>query len=155
MYYQLYTYNSEIPSKAAFDEEEPCVGRIRADSVAPPHTVASLKRRISRVEQNPALANADLFEDISSDVPLKDGHISILGADCPGLSPDEPIAIVQTNIVQVESPSIPDGKYIIKNRPADIYWNAGQIPMLTLHFWRATMVLATDISYYGQVNEHS
>ena len=95
MYYQLYANDSEMPSKVAFDEEEPCLGRIRADSVAPPHCVAYLKRRISRVEQNPALVNADLFEDISSDVPLEKGHVSILGADCPGLSPDEPMAIVQ------------------------------------------------------------
>ena len=145
-----------MPSKVAFDEEEPCLGRIRADSVAPPHTVASLKRRISRVEQTPALVNADLFEDISSDDPLEEGHVSILGADCPGLSPDVPMAIVQTTIVQVESPSIPDGKYIIKNRAADIYWNAGHIPMSTLHFWRATMMQAKNgTGYYGQVNEHS
>ena len=123
MYYQLYANNSEIPSKVAFDEEEPSLGRIRADSVAPPHSVASLKRRISRVEQTLALANADLFADISSDIPLKEGRISILGADCPGLSPDEPMGVVHDQMDIVQSP-ISDGRYAIKNRAAGIFWDS-------------------------------
>ena len=132
MYYQLYANNSEIPSKVAFDEEEPSLGRIRVDSVAPPHSVASLKRRISRVEQTPALANADLFPDISSDVPLKEGCISILGADCPGQSPDEPMGIVQMDNVQ--SP-IPDGRYAIKNRVASLFWDSKkEDPIEVVHF---------------------
>ena len=122
-----------MPSKVAFDEEEPSLGRIRADSVAPPHSVASLKRRISRVEQTPALANADLFPDISSDVPLKEGRISILGADCPGLSPDEPMGVVQMDIVQ--SP-IQDGRYAIKNRAAGIFLDSkDEDPIEVVHFY--------------------
>ena len=95
MYYLLYADNCEMPSKAAFDPEEPSLGRIRADCVAPPHSLASIKRCISRVERTPELAHADLFADISCDTPLKDGHISILQTDCPGLSLNEPMAIVQ------------------------------------------------------------
>ena len=94
MYYLLYSDNYELPSKVAFDPEKPCLGRIRADSVAPPHSLASVKQRISRVEGIPALAHADLFADISCDTPLEEGHISIL-RDGPGLSPNEPMAIVQ------------------------------------------------------------
>jgi hypothetical protein len=120
VYYLLYADDYEMPSKVAIDPEEPSLGRIRADSVAPPHSPASIKRCISRVERTPALAHADLFADISCDTPLKEGHISILRTDGPGLSPNEPMAIVQMPIVQVESPSIPDGKYVIKNRAADI-----------------------------------
>ena len=40
----------------------------------------------------------------------------------PGVSPSEPIDIVQKSIVQVESPSISNGTYFIKNRTGDIYW---------------------------------
>jgi hypothetical protein len=78
-----------------------CHLTIRADSFAPPHPT-SIKRCISRVERNPTLVNSDLFVDTSCDTPLKEGHISILRADGPGLSPNEP------KIVQVKSPSIPD-----------------------------------------------
>jgi hypothetical protein len=127
VYYLLYANKSAIPSKVAFDPEERSLGRIRADSIAPPHSPASIKRCISRAEGNPALADALLFVDISSDTPLKEGPISILHTDGPGLSPDEPMAIVQIPIVQVKSPSflipivrvkspsILNGRYVIKN----------------------------------------
>ena len=95
VYYLLYTNDCEMPSKAAFDPLEPSLGRIRADSVAPPHNPVTITRCISRVESMPALAEADLFANLSSNSPLKLlGHISIRGADCPGLSPKEPMAIV-------------------------------------------------------------
>ena len=155
MYYCLYADHSEIPSKVAFDPEEPSVGRIRGDSVAPPHSLASIKRRISRVEETPALANADIFSYLSSDAPLKEGHISILGADVPGLDPYEPMSVVQMPIVQVENPTIPDGKYIIKNRKGDIYWHAKNIPMPMLHFCHAAIWRTKISGNYGQVNEHS
>ena len=136
-----------MPSKVAFDTEEPSLGRIRADSVAPPHSPASIKRCISRVERNPALAHANLFADISCVAPLKEGHISILGTDGPGLSPDEPMAIVQTSTVQMESSSIPDGRYAIKNRSADFIWNSGgQNPISVVHFFEFSAVQATNLS---------
>ena len=142
MYYQLFADDYEIQSKVAFDLEEPSVGRIRADFIAPPHTPISIKRCISRVEERPALLHADLFADTSCDTPLTEGHISILHTDGPGQSPEEPMAIVQAE-VQVESPpkvevtSIPDGRYIIKNRAADIYWVADSNGKV--YFWKSTL----------------
>ena len=94
-----------MASKVAIDPEEPSLGRIQGDSIAPPHTPTSIKLCISRVERNPALWHADLFADTTCDTPLKHGHISILHTDGPGLSPNEPMAIVQ-----VKNPSIPDGR---------------------------------------------
>ena len=159
MYYELYADNFVMPSKVAFDPEEPSLGRIRADSVAPPHSPASITRCISRVERNPALAHADLFANVLCDTPLKEGYISILhtASDCPGLSPNEPMAIVQKPIM-IESPSIPDGTYVIKNRAADIYWNTGNRPYTTVHFWTITTEPAKIYAYYAQdlqVNNHS
>ena len=148
MYYRLYADDYEIPSKVAIDLEKPSLGHIRADSVAPPHSPASIKRCISRVERIPAIAYADLFADISSDSPLKEGHISILRNNGPGLSPNEPMAIVQI-------PPIPDGKYVIKNRAADIYWTAGVSPITTVHFWLTAKVQEVKGSSYTQVNKHS
>ena len=153
MYYELYADNFVMPSKVAFDPEEPSLGRIWADSVAPPHSPASIKRCISRVERNPALAHADLFANVLCDTPLKEGYISILHTDCPGLSPNEPMAIVQKPII-IKSPSIPDGKYVIKNRAADIYWNTGNSPFTTVYFWTTTTEPAKN-DRYVQVNNHS
>ena len=95
MYYQLYADDYEMASKVAIDQAKPSLGRIRADSIAPPHSPVSIKRRISRVESTPGLAHADLFADISCDSPLKEGHISILRTDGPGLSPNDPMVIVK------------------------------------------------------------
>jgi phage terminase large subunit-like protein len=122
------------------------------------------------VEETPALAYADLFAEISSDAPLKEleSHISTLGTDGPGLSPNNPMAIVQMPIVQmpivqVETHSFPDGRYFIKNRAADFFWNAGHNPITTVYFYSATMATAKTgvsiLSYPGndfvKVNEHS
>jgi hypothetical protein len=159
VYYQLYANDEiDIPSKVAFDPEEPSLGRIRADAIAPPHSPASIKRCISRVEKTAALAHANLFADISCDTPLKEGHISILSTNGPGLSPNEPMAIVQMPVVQVpvESPSIPDGRYLIKSRAADIFWNAGYNPIVTVYLWPTTIEEAKNSSNdFLQVNQHS
>ena len=137
-----------MPSKVAIDPEVTSLGRIRADSVAPPHSPTSIKRCISRVEGKPALAwHADLFTDTSCDTPLKEGHISIHRSPC--LSPNEPMAIVLR-------PTIPDGKYLIKNRAQEIYWNAGNNPLKTVYFYLTTKEFAKSAdSVYLQVNNHS
>ena len=153
MYYRLYADDYEMSSKVALDPEEPSLGRIRADSVTPPHTPASIKRCISRVEKTPALAHAHLFADVLCDTPLKEGHISILHTDGPGRSPNEPMAIVQMPII-IESPSIPDGKYFIKNRAADIYWHTRNPPYATVYFYTTTMQQAKSNNWM-QVNKHS
>ena len=158
VYYLLYSDEYEIPSKVAFDPEEPSLGRIRADSVAPPHSPASIKQCISRVEGAPALAHANLFADISCNTPLKEGYISILRTEGPGLSPSDPMAIVQMPIVQVKSSSIPDGRYVIKNRAANVYWKArgatSSSSMMMVYFVPTVNVLAKEPSFL-QVNKHS
>ena len=158
VYYMVYGINNEMPSKVAFDPKEPSLGRIWADSIAPPYSPATIKRCISRVERNPALAwpgYADLFADTSCRTPFKEGHISILRADGPGLSPNEPMAIVQ-----VKTPSIPDGIYIIKNRAVDIFWyalyNKFYKRITAINFYASTIdsdSAKTNTSF--QVNNHS
>ena len=151
MYYQLYANNSDVPSKVAFDEEEPSLGRIRGDSVAPPHSLTSIKRHISRVEETQELANADIFADISSDAPLKEGNISILGTDVPGLSPHDPMAVVQKPLVQVEI-RIPDGRYAIKNRAADFFWSSGgKNPITVVYFCNTQLEVQVKDNVYFQV----
>jgi hypothetical protein len=164
VYYLLYADSYETPSKVAIDPEEPSLGRIRADSITPPHSVTSIKLCISRVEGNPALVDSDLFPDTSCDTPLKEGHISILRTDGPGLSPNEPMAIVQADVhvestLPVEVISIPDGRYVIKNREANIYWCPGPtMPHLNyydvVYFYPTTMDNAKKYADL-KVNEHS
>jgi hypothetical protein len=82
------------------------------------------------VESTPTLASANLFADISCDTPLTDDYISLLRTDGPGLSPDEPMALVQGNDASTNSKSVlkpptpKSGTYIIKNRAKSIFWEA-------------------------------
>ena len=155
MYYLLYALEDDcgIPSKVGIDPDEPSLGRIRVDSVAPPHSPTSIKRCISRVERNPALAYAYLFGNTESDAPLKEGHISILRTDSPGLSPNEPMAIVQRPPPPPNVP-IPDRKYVIKNRAKNIFWTSGNDPRKAVLFWGSKMDSAKKYDHY-QVNNHS
>ena len=150
MYYRLYVDDCEKPSKVAVDQEEPSLGRIQAASIVPPHNAATIKRCISRVEGIPELSYANLFANISCNAPLKEGHISILRTDCPGLSPKEPMAIV------LDPSLLRDGRYFIKNRVADIYWNAWSNPIKTVHFWHTSTIIK-NVTFKDpiQVNERS
>jgi hypothetical protein len=156
VYYLLYYDGHEIPSKVAIDPEEPSLGRIRADSVPPPHSVASIKRCISRVERNPELADAQLFADILCETPLQEGHFPILRTDCPGLSPNKPMAVVHLQIVQMPI-EIPNGKYLIKNRKQDVFWIADQNPIREVHFLRRNYRNSGPgvLSIWMKVNKHS
>ena len=137
----LYGIKHEMPSKVAFDPEEPSIGRIRADSIAPPHSPTSIKRCISRAEGDPRYARyADLFADTSCDTPLEEGHISIFPADVPGRSPNEPMVIILR-------PPIPDGRYIIKNRAASIYWYAEDKRFDKVYFDLTTMESAKKYNF--------
>ena len=150
MYYLLYANGEEMPSKVAFDPEEPSLGRIRVDSIAPPHSATTFKLCISRVERNPEIAYAaDLYEDTSCKTPFR-GHIS-LRTDGPGPSPNELMAIV---LAPPRPFPGPDGKYFIKNRAANIYWNAWDISTKTVYFSPITMENARKYSQL-QVNEYS
>ena len=106
-----------------------------------------------RVERNPALVSCNIFADTSCDTPLTEGHISIFRTDGPGLSPNEPMAIVQAD-VQVEVTSIPDGRYVINNRAAKIYWGADDNPINKVYFFSRTTEEAKENPIF-QVNDHS
>ena len=147
VYYLLYADDNEMPSKVSIDPEQASLGRIRADSVAPPQSLTSIKRCISRVEGISALVSANLFADTSCDSPLKEDHISTLRTDGPGLSQNEPMAIV------IKNPSRPDGKYAIKNRAKDIYWNAQYNPIRIVHFYANRMEYVKKYNFM-QVNNH-
>ena len=55
-----------MSSKVTFDPTKPSLGHIRAGYVVPPHSPASIKRCISRVERTSAFAQADPFADMLS-----------------------------------------------------------------------------------------
>ena len=100
--------------------------------------LAKLRDSLAKRELEQAELKKDLDEErlvSKSNTPMKEGHISILRSDGPGLSPNEPMAIVQR-------PLIADGKYAIINRAKPnakfIFWNSAGT-MGALFFWYGEM----------------
>jgi hypothetical protein len=95
VYYRVYDEDGESPSKTSFDHSEPCLGRIDAVAVPPPHTVASLKRCIIQAE---IFSNRDLqlFEEDDGETIMNDSNTIALHGDTyfPGSCEDNPIALV-------------------------------------------------------------
>ncbi|KAJ7631555.1 hypothetical protein DFH06DRAFT_1223468 [Mycena polygramma] len=84
IYYRVYTLDGAIPSKSAFDQTNPFIGRILARSVPPPHNVSSLKRCIATAEGllDPAGLRTALHARQTAHSPMWNGtKVTILGDD--------------------------------------------------------------------------
>ena len=89
-----------------------------------------LRKQVEKNADESKAARQDLETELANlrnSLTLARREISILRTDGPGLSPDEPMAIVQRGPIQ-------NGRYAIKNRAVDIYWNAGHNPITTVYF---------------------
>ena len=97
VYYRTYVEDGAIPSKTPVDSSDPFLGRIKARSVPPPHTVKSLKLRIAKMEDinlnDPTSISIFLTPEMRS--PMADADkFTILNRTGPGSTPQEPLALV-------------------------------------------------------------
>ena len=127
-----------------------------------------LETELAKLRDSLAKRGLEQAEDLARDEERlsesdTQGHYSNLRTDGPGLSPNNPIAIVQKSPIvpiadakyQVKTPSIPDGKYLIQNRAKDFYWNsAGNKPVSTVYFHPTTIENAKTYNNM-QVNNRS
>jgi len=104
IHYRVWIGDVPWRSKTAFSNDHH-LGRILATDVAPPQTVDSLKRCITRVEGIVNSTDCDLFTDLSSDKPMSEGRISILGNDSLGSTPGRAMALVYSSSTQEIIPS--------------------------------------------------
>lgn len=96
VHYHIYDKDGAIPSKTSFNPDDKSLGRIDTLSIAPPHTVASIKARIVKAEGVASAQKTQLFEDMMDDeVLMNDGTmISLFAQTYPGSVEHEPLAIV-------------------------------------------------------------
>ena len=95
VYYQVYSEGEAIHAKTSFTEEDPFIGRIVSQRVAPPHTAASIKRFLSKQENISDHNCTNLYATIFSHSALEDGcYASVETGDGPGSSPQQPMALV-------------------------------------------------------------
>lgn len=91
VYYRVYAEDGAIPSVNRAYTDDPYLGRIPAEFVAPPPTVANLKRCLSGVENIDKHTAVNLFLSASSQMPMADDRrVSNPG---PGCQPTEPMAL--------------------------------------------------------------
>jgi hypothetical protein len=99
VYYRLYGKDGPIKSQHPVysSDREPFIGRTLAKLVAPPHTAASLKRHLCYIEgfSSSMADTAKLFVPLSCLTAKDDSAwLSLVGSSGPGLSPQEPMALV-------------------------------------------------------------
>jgi len=117
---RLHDDNGEAVSKTSFEESDSSLGRIDLFTILPPHTVASLKDHLVRVEG--ALGHdIQLLENKGGEVALNDGDAIALLTDNLQGSKEEPIVFtyarnVSDKMMALGSPSFS------KHLTAKSYW---------------------------------
>ena len=95
MYYRLYTKLGAFESNYPLYRNDRFIGRIPSQAFAPPHTVASIKRALCKLEDLSEPDKALVFTPLSSPAPKEDStHLSLNAPSGPGLSEHDPIALV-------------------------------------------------------------
>lgn len=97
VYYRLYSTKEEIPSKMAFKKGDSSMGRFDPLAIAPPHTVASVKACLLKMEGISSLSSAtsQLFAVLNSEAPMRDKtRLRFLKHPYPGCAGDNPMAFV-------------------------------------------------------------
>ena len=93
----MYAEDGTFPSKSPVPLSDPFLGRIKALSIPPPHTLKSVKCSIARVENIKDSESMSLFITPLSKSPMDEADKAIFlnrtGAG-PGSTPQEPLALV-------------------------------------------------------------
>jgi hypothetical protein len=120
VYYRLFAEDGPIPSRNTVYSDDPCLGRIRADLVTPPHTALNVKKCLSGYEEIGENTPTSLFVSASNPTPMDDtGSVSILACRGPGYSPSEPMALVCKFSAKGSSPQVaPKAKGLLSRKGA-------------------------------------
>ncbi|KIJ97323.1 hypothetical protein K443DRAFT_681596 [Laccaria amethystina LaAM-08-1] len=95
VYYRLYTKLGALESNHPLYNNDRFIGRIPSKLFPPPHTVASIKRSLCKLEDLSEPDKALVFTPISSPAPKEDStRLSLYAPSGPGLSEQDPIALV-------------------------------------------------------------
>jgi hypothetical protein len=116
VYYRVYTEDGAIPSKASTSTGDPFLGRVKALSVTPPHTILSVRRCLARFEKISDTMRTSLFLTPSSKYPIDETRkADVLGRTGLGFKPQEPLALVVLsleselgNLESIESVGVED-----------------------------------------------
>jgi len=94
-YYRLYTTEGPLESNNPIFSNDRFISRISSKSVRPPHTVASLKRYVCKIEGVEGPEKGALYLSLSEEKPLDDSaRLALRGNSGPGSSEVDPVVFV-------------------------------------------------------------
>ncbi|EDR01801.1 uncharacterized protein LACBIDRAFT_310488 [Laccaria bicolor S238N-H82] len=95
IYYRLYTTEGPLETNHPIFSNDRFISRISSRSVRPPHTGASLKRCVCKVEGVEGPEKSTLYPSLSEKKPLDDSaRLALRGNSGPGLSEADPVVFV-------------------------------------------------------------
>ena len=95
VYYRLYTKEGPLKSKNPIFSNDRSISRISSKSVRPPHTAASLKRYVCKIEGVEGPEKAALYLSLSEKKPVDDSvRLALRGNSGPGSSELDPVVFV-------------------------------------------------------------
>ena len=90
-----YTKQGALESNNPIYSNDRFISRIVSRSVAPPHTAASLKKHICRIEGFELFTKCTLYSSLSVQAPVEDSaRLGLRGTYGPGVSEVDPVVLV-------------------------------------------------------------
>lgn len=98
LYYRPYQEDGAIESRSPAYSNDRFVGRILSKAITPPHTAASLKIHLCKIEGFLGLENADLYSSLLSQTILDNSsRLALMNRHGPGSSEKEPMVLLIKN----------------------------------------------------------
>jgi len=111
VYYRLYTTHGVIKSNNPIYANDPFISRTLARLITPPHTALLVKNHLLKIEGFARMTPCTLFESLINQTAVEDNstRLSIKNQSGPGLSEDDPVALV-VEVQDVENRSASAGQ---------------------------------------------
>jgi len=95
LYYRLYTTEGAITTSKPIYANDPFIGRTLPKLITPPHMARNVINHLCGIEGFSVNSVGSLFESLSSQTAIEEStRLSLKSHDGPGLSEDDPIALV-------------------------------------------------------------
>ena len=113
VYYRLYQADGAIESRSPAYFNDHFLGRILSKAVTPPHTAASLKNYICKIE---GFSGADIYSSLTSSTALNDGvRTAIMSYSGPGSYEKEPMFLLVKSAQRRTSTGFPPPSVTLEN----------------------------------------
>jgi hypothetical protein len=111
VYYRLYTTHGAIKSNNPIYANDQFISRTLARLITPPHTALLVKNHLLKTEGFARTTPCTLFESLIKQTAVEDNstRLSIKDQSGPGLSEDDPVAIV-VEVQDIENRSASTGQ---------------------------------------------